>query len=55
MLSSIGKQSSPEEEKEGYSGKDLQKRKLISVESMNDEDTGRQPTVAYLEIVLCVS
>jgi len=40
MLRSIGKQKtvggirglSPEEEKEGYGGKDLQKRKFLSVE-----------------------
>jgi len=38
MLRSIGKQSrgirgvSPEEEKEGYGGKDLQKRKILSLE-----------------------
>jgi len=34
MLRNIGKQSEefPEEEKEGYSGKDLQKRKVLSLE-----------------------
>jgi len=37
MLRSIGKHLrihgvSPEEEKEGYSGKDLQKRKVLSLE-----------------------
>ena len=38
MLRSIGEQSggirgvSPEEEKEGYDGKDLQKRKALSLE-----------------------
>jgi len=36
MLRSIGKQSgenvvSPEEEKEGYGGKDLQKRKVLNL------------------------
>ena len=34
MLRNIGKQSgvSPEEEKKGYGGKDLQKRKVLSLE-----------------------
>ena len=34
MLRSIGKQSAgnPKEEKEGYGGKDLQKRKVLSLE-----------------------
>jgi len=34
MLRSIGKQSAEfvEEEKEGYDGKDLQKRKVLSLE-----------------------
>ena len=34
MLRNIGKQSEefPEEEKEGYGGKDLQKRKVLSLE-----------------------
>ena len=52
MLRSIGKQSgefvefSPEEEKVGYSGKDLQKRKVLSLEwksegAMDDESGDR--------------
>ena len=43
MLRSIGKQSreirgvSPEEEKEGCGGKDLQKRKVLSVEWKSED------------------
>ena len=42
MLRSIGRQSgesgvSPEAEKEGYGGKDLQKRKVLSVEWKSEE------------------
>ena len=50
MLRSIGKQSgesvefSPEEEKVGYSGKDLQKRKVLSLEwkseGVMDDESG---------------
>jgi len=42
MLGSIGKQSggihgvSPEEEKAGYGGTDLQKRKVLSLERKSD-------------------